>query len=423
MLLPWSPVQLQSRFFCAAFISFVALAGCSTNVSGVVSTEETGRLIDPPVPRRAPTADLAKACGGRGEPSTGDGARIARRPYVQKTTLSSTELTWTSSSDQPFEVVVTRPDGSPVVSLQSRVEATEWLSGESQHRVEVGGLRPGRMYCYALHRDGRPSTPPTGFRTAPPPDGEGRVSFVVFGDSGSGTPDQRAVLEQLRTVPFDLILHTGDVAYESGTLKQLEERYFDVYEPLIASLPAFPASGNHDYGTADAAPFREVFALPENGGPAGRERWYSFDWGPVHFVALDTERIGPEQTRWLEADLAANDRPWKVVYMHAPPFSSGSHGSHAKCRREFVPILERYGVQLVLSGHDHHYERTEPIEGVTYAVTGGGGRGVRAAGRSDFTAFSVPVLHFVHVTLEADEMRLHAIDASGQEFDSVRLAP
>ena len=169
------------------------------------------------------------------------------------------------------------------------------------------------------------------------------------------------------------------------------------------------------------APYLEVFSLPENGGDAGRERWYSFDWGDVHFVALDTERLSERQAIWLEEDLLANELPWVVAYLHAPPYSSGEHGSDLAARELFTPLFETYGVQLVLAGHEHNYERTKPISGVTYVVTGGGGRSSRAVGTSSFTAFSEEVLHFVYVEIDSDTLLLHAIDGVGREFDSTLI--
>ena len=118
------------------------------------------------------------------------------------------------------------------------------------------------------------------------------------------------------------------------------------------------------------------------------ELYYSFDWGNVHFVGLDTELTGPEQAAWLDADLAATDKPWKIVFGHKPPYSSGEHGSDGAFRNHFVPLIEKHGVQLVLNGHEHDYERTRPIENVTYVVTGGGGRHLRSVGTSGFTAYS-----------------------------------
>jgi hypothetical protein len=136
-----------------------------------------------------------------------------------------------------------------------------------------------------------------------------------------------------------------------------------------------------------------VFAPPENGGPEGRERWYSFGWGDAHFVALHRR----------------------------PAFSSGQHGSTLSVQQFFVPLFEKHRVPPVLAGHDHDYERSVPINGVTYVVTGGGGVGTRPVGRSSFTAFSESVCHFVFITVAGDTLTLHAIDGVGTEFDSLVL--
>jgi hypothetical protein len=105
--------------------------------------------------------------------------------------------------------------------------------------------------------------------------------------------------------------------------------------------------------------------------------------------------------------------------MHRPPYSSGVHGSDTGLRAKLAPVLEKHHVQLVLAGHDHDYERMKPQNGVSYVVTGGGGVGTRSVGTSSFTAFSSEVIHFVYVEVGADELVLHAIDATGQEFDSM----
>jgi acid phosphatase type 7 len=245
------------------------------------------------------------------------------------------------------------------------------------------------------------------------------VRAVVFGDSGEGGSDQLALLRQMQTLRHDLMLHTGDIAYDSGTLADFESKFFGVYAPMLSKAPMFPTSGNHDYETADAAPYRQVFTLPENGGPEGHERWYSFDWGDVHFVALDTERIGEAQATWLAADLTANQLPWTIVYGHRPPHSTGEHGDTALFQQVFVPILEAHGVDLVLAGHDHHYERFLPQAGVTYVVTGGGGRGTRGVSGGPLTAFAEGVIHCVVVEVAGDALSVHAIDGVGREFDSV----
>ena len=215
--------------------------------------------------------------------------------------------------------------------------------------------------------------------------------------------------------PYSLIIHTGDIAYDSGSIGEFEDTVFKMYTPLLRHLPLFPAPGNHEYRTLKGAPFRAVFSLP--GGNA--EKWYSYDWGRIHFAALDTEADYATQVRWLDDDLTATALPWKIVYFHKPPYSSGEHGSDMALRSTVAPIFEKHHVQLVLAGHDHDYERMHPQQGVAYIVTGGGGVGTRPVGTSSFTAFSEDVIHFVYADVRVDELVLHAIDATGAEFDSV----
>jgi hypothetical protein len=136
---------------------------------------------------------------------------------------------------------------------------------------------------------------------------------------------------------------------------------------------------------------------------------------------LDTEKVGALQAQWLDGDLAGNRLPWTIVYLHRPPYSSGEHGSAGDVQRLFVPLFVRHHVPLVLAGHDHNYERSKTMNGVTYVVSGGGGRGTRRLGRSSFTAFAEPVCHFLYVVVEGGELTLHAIDGVGQEFDSLLI--
>jgi hypothetical protein len=110
-----------------------------------------------------------------------------------------------------------------------------------------------------------------------------------------------------------------------------------------------------------------------------------------------------------------------VVVGHRSPFSSGWHGSHERTQKLLVPVLERFGVDLALFGHDHNYERTRPIGGVTYIITGGGGRGTRRVQPSSITAVASRVAHFVYVEADARALRAVAIDAEGTPFDSMRL--
>lgn len=384
------------------------LSGCIPNVSGRVSAEQVGQLLDPPAPRIEPSA----ACGERAPQD----AAIERSPYLQAVGSTEAAVVWTQSSGEA-RVEVATLDGEGLGTFEGEREDTTYLRGASQHVARIDGLEPATTYCYTLRDpDGRALFGPAALETAPAPSSTERIDLIAFGDSGGATDDQLMLAEQLATVPADLILHTGDFAYPDGALEHFETGYFGVYADLIDEVPLFPTSGNHEYDTDEAGPFREVFVLPE------RERWYSFDWGPVHVVALDNELDGREQAEWLRRDLEASDAPWTIVITHKGPYSAGAHGPNGAWRELYQPIVEEHGVELVLSGHDHHYERSEPIGGVTYVVTGGGGYSTRPIGESETAAFAEDVTHFVYLSIEGDRMRLHAIDATGKEFDGVEIA-
>jgi hypothetical protein len=340
-------------------------------------------------------------------------ARLRRQPYLQRVTSTSARILFTVSGEAPVTVDVMESSGKPVAT---GVEASPDGPPPAPLAVTIEGLEPDTIYCYRLNG----MTAGAGFRTAPTP-GNGRVRFSAFGDSGNGSESQRAVYAQLQTVPYDFVLHLGDVAYEKGSEWELENHYFSIYRGLTRSFAVFPVLGNHDDATNDGAAFLSAFDLPDNAVPSERERFYSFDWGPIHFVALDTERMTREQASWMDRDLQKNTQPWTVVYGHRPPYSSGHHGSNLVFRERFGPILYKHGVQLVLSGHDHSYERTRAIDGTTYVVSGGGGRDTRPVQRSEFTAHADEVHHFVFVEVDAKTLILHAIDGAGREFDSVRL--
>jgi acid phosphatase type 7 len=397
----------MNRIGLFAFLS----AGCLGNSTGNIAATTFGDTSHP-AQRGSPLAELTAACG-IGKPTL-DGSVIARQPYLQQVTTSSAKIGWVTNGTGEH-VDVSLPDGSPVTTAVGEVEANAVRgAGEYQMWASIEGLEPDTIYCYEV-ANGHLLQERTGFRTAPLPDDPDPVRFLAFGDSGGNNGDQHALLAQMFEVPYSLMIHTGDIAYDDGSISQYESTVFGVYADLFRNIPFFPAAGNHDYYTSSGAPFRSVFSLPiENG-----EKWYSYDWGRVHFVALDTESDYTTQVRWLDEDLARTTLPWKIVYLHRPPYSSGSHGSDTGLRTKLAPVLEKHGVQLVLAGHDHDYERMKPQNGVHFIVTGGGGIGTRSVGTSSFTELSAEVIHFVYAEVAADEMTVHAIDATGVEFDSV----
>ncbi len=400
-----------------ALTPLLALATLLGACDPVIGSATTGQLIEPPRRRVSPVAAIHDDCGT----ATLDRS-LPRRPYVQRVTDDAASILWTSLADA--ESVELWEPGAEPRSFPAQTQETRFLAaGSTQRFVRVEGLEPGTVHCYSVVRDGEVVFGPSGFRTAPAPDDTGPIDVLVFGDSGRGSEAQQTLRSHMDTVPVDLVLHTGDVAYDDGRMDEVERWAFGVYQEIFESHPFYPTIGNHDDSTANAGPYLEAWELPTNADssdPSDLERRYSFDWGPAHFVALDTEHMDEEQAEWLERDLAASDRPWKIVYGHDPPYSSGRHGSAKQVRNLVRPVLERHGVRLFLAGHDHHYERSNVIGGTTYVVTGGGGDS-RRTGRSSFTAYATETVHFVSLRIDGSELRAYAIDGTGRVFDSFRL--
>jgi acid phosphatase type 7 len=396
-----------TRLIAWLCLAVLACSGTEPNEEGDIAAEKTGSIMTGLAPRHAADRELVARCGSGAYTKAGS-ATLTRAPFLQQVSSSSALVVFRSTSSESEAIDVTTVDGSPVMSAVAGTDAG--VKGGSQKVAQLRGLQPSTTYCYAL----RGLTERAGLRTAPAPGSGATVRFAVWGDSGYGGSDQATLFGQIMTVPFDFVLHAGDLAYDAGTRGQFERTVFKVYAPLLRQFAIFPVSGNHEYETEQAAPYLESFVLPENGD---HERYYSFDWGDVHFVGLDTERIGTPQAEWLDADLMKNRLPWTIVIGHRPPYSSGEHGGDDDFRSYFIPVLEKYQVPLVLSGHEHQYERTHVLNGVTYIVTGGGGRGTRPVGSSSFTAFAEAVIHFLFVEARGNRLVVHAIDGVGREFD------
>lgn len=295
-----------------------------------------------------------------------------------------------------------------------------------RHAVALCSLDPGSTYYYrATQTEG--SSEISRFHTAPE-DEDARFVFAVIGDSGRGRKQQLAVAALLERLEPDLILHTGDVVYPSGEDRHYDRRFFAPYRRLLKETPIFPVLGNHDLEQGNGATYLANFHLPRN-DPRSTGRYYSFNWGNVHFVALNSELYyedssssPEEQKAWLENDLRNTCKLWKIAYLHRPLYSSSKHGGDQRIREDLEPILSRHEVDLVFCGHDHAYERTLPIEGVTHVVSGGGGTGLYPVSRSEWTAFSKSVHHAVLVSVDGRRLFLEAIESDGTVLDRMDLS-
>jgi hypothetical protein len=373
------------------------------------------------------------------------GVTVVRQPYLQSMTSTSAAVVWTTREAGPASVTVSSTGSSPrTISASSQLFATATTglpANYYQHIARITGLSAATTYEYDILVGGVDANPGTdSFKTAPS-SASSAVRFIAFGDSGVGSTAQQQLSARIKAESFDFALHGGDLAYGvssgtgPGTYKTLEDWFFTIYKDWLRSKPMFPSIGNHDSNSSnnDGQHYLDAFVLPENGGDGAfadhAERYYSFDYGPVHVVVLDTELAFQDTTRrsaqlaWLNADLDATSRPWKVAVFHRAPYSSGGeHGSDLTVRNAFGPVFENHDVQLVLSAHEHDYERTKAINGVTYVVTGGGGAPLYAAGTASFTAASASRFHYVRGDASECTLKLDAVGTDGSVFDTVSLS-
>jgi 3',5'-cyclic AMP phosphodiesterase CpdA len=282
--------------------------------------------------------------------------------------------------------------------------------------VGYGWSYQDQIVRYATHLKGSP-TQTVAWRPFPagePPELHVAVAGDV-GDSGRRLDATAAAMTELDArQPLDVLALLGDNVYPTGNPAKLDDTVFTPFAPLLdRGVELDAVLGNHDVMQGHAAGQMAALGMPG--------RWWARHEGDVLIVGLDSTRPDDaDQRAWLERTLAAATEPWRIVMLHHPPYSAGYQGSNEHVRRAFVPLFERYGVQLVLSGHDHDYQRSVPINGVTYVVTGGAA-GTRRTGDADFTAVSFSWHHFVELAVFPDRLVLRAINQDMRVADEAVL--
>lgn len=312
---------------------------------------------------------------------------LIRGPYLQSMTNNSVKVMWRTSVATPSVVKF----GSSPTALTNVINDT---TREINHTIKITGLSPKSTYYYSVGYD---NTVLAGgnqqhhFYTAPAIGDTSGFKFWVTGDFGSGNNQQIKVRRWFQNyIQSNFIenwLWLGDNVYDDGKDEEYTAKVFDTnygYDSIFRFLPFYPIPGNHDYNSVNSledptihkGPYYdlvEVFKNGEMGGiPSNTEAYYSFDYGNTHFIALNSELwkyiftdLPDVYKTWIENDIKNSDKKFKVAYWHQPPYSKGSHDSDdfwelfmTGMRQRIVPILEKYGIDLILNGHSHVYERS-----------------------------------------------------------------
>jgi len=304
-------------------------------------------------------------------------AALTRGPYLQVGTPSSVVVCW--RTDVATNGVVRFGITAPNLSL-----AVTNSSVDTNHAVLLEGLAVGSKYYYSIGDTGQ--TLAGGdtnhcFETAPLPGADKPGRVWVIGDSGMAywaAQVRDAYLSFTAGRRTDVWLLLGDNAYPNGTDAEYQTSVFGVFPTLLRQTVAWSTRGNHERTDANGSVYYDIFQMPTNGAAggvaSGTEAYYSFDHGMIHFICLDSEGSdtttnGP-MANWLRADLLANTNRWLIAFYHHAPYSKGSHDTDLPAetkmramRENFSPILEAGGVDLVLAGHSHSYERSFLLTG------------------------------------------------------------
>lgn len=243
------------------------------------------------------------------------------------------------------------------------------------------------------------------------------LRFVSVADTGTGAKGQYAVARAMNFYhqknPYNLVILAGDNIYNNGEIEKIEAVFERPYQPLLKKGVKFYAClGNHDIRTDNGVPQVNYPGFNMQG------RYYTFLRDNVQFFGLDTNGNADwkNQLIWLEKELSLSKAAWKIVFGHHPIYASGVYGSNANFIKVFTPLFKKYGVQLYINGHEHHYERTRSINGTTYLICGAGA-GNRSVGRSEWTEYSTSNLSFAAYDVYADRIEVSGIGTNNRVFD------
>ena len=327
---------------------------------------------------------------------------VIRGPYLQSPTENTIVIKWRTDVSCNSRVNYGTSLGNLNQIASSSVPKTE-------HTITLTNLLPATTYYYEVGNTTSIFTTASEayrFKTNPIPGVAVPTRVWAIGDFGKGNAEQVAVKNSFMqyddSSKTDVWIWLGDNVYDDGTDEEYQTKLFELdgFSNIFNWLPFWPSPGNHDYNTVweesaffgipysniafedHQGPYFDMVHVPtqaEAGGfPSQYELFYSFDYGDVHFLSLNSEVYDFTQTfsginqmkQWIEQDLMQNTRTFTIAYFHQPPYSKGSHDSDApeelvmKAMRErVVPLMEEYDIDLVICGHSHVFERSKLIHG------------------------------------------------------------
>ncbi|MCC7493455.1 MAG: metallophosphoesterase [Fimbriimonadaceae bacterium] len=352
-------------------------------------------------------------------------AGLRLQPYLQEVSPTGFALRFETTTAAPLEVRLLSAQGQPLASVTEPAVRI--------HELVASGLSPATVYRWQVG----PATTPwaSGQVTTWARDPQ-TLRFMVYGDTRTRAEEHQKIADAMaaRVTDHAFVVHTGDLVADGSKYEQWKPQFFDPAARLLAKLPLLAVAGNHERASDF---YRSYFTAPDP------EWYYSVRQGPVHLTMIDFYKSSwfgdhwreTPEGKWLLADLArAKAAPWRIACFHTPIYSLGPHGKLAEdglpgekpmrfCRQELFPLLIAAGYQLVFSGHDHIYERSQK-DGLTMVTSGGGGAPTYLKGpaaQNPFSQVFASVTHWCEVAVTPTRLTLTALDGAGQEIDRVDL--
>ncbi len=374
---------------------------------------------------------------------------LSRGPYLQSTSDTGVTVVFQTSSAATSAVRYGTKLGPPWEFERTAPSGTT-------HVIQLSGLQPDTKYFYEVASGGAVIARGKDhfFRTSPPTNSRAPFRFVAWGDSGIGSSTQYDVAARTKEVvpEPEFALGLGDLVYDSGSASDYDPNLIKPYAEIFPRMTFWPTLGNHDVKTSSGQPYLDAFYLPTKSGapghPSNTERYYSFDHGMAHFVCADSETSsaspGSAMYDWISDDLddaRARGKRWLFVYFHKPPYSRGTHDDEANTRDNLVPLFEAKGVDMVMCGHSHVYERSYLVKnnaviqnghndyskitspnGTIYMVSGCGGK--TGSGSLDHKLMATSygdVAGFSLIDVGYEEVRGYFVERDGQTTDIFTL--
>jgi predicted phosphodiesterase len=349
-----------------------------------------------------------------------------RYNFVQKQTDSSVLIAWRTSVPGVGNLEW-GTDAASLTNVMSNPVATD------KHAYEIFGLQPDTKYYYRTSTNNGFTSAVDHFFTAKSSNNS-HFTFLHYGDCGYNNSVQNTIAALMFQEKADFGIVAGDVDQSIGN--NYDVLYFNVYKDILKNYCHFPAIGNHDTYYDDAATYLDAFYLPTN-NPQQSERYYSFIWGNAKFICMDSNipyTPGSDQYTWLIDELKCNNEQWLFVFFHHPPWTNAwsadyyipftdyfLYQGNVDMRTELVPLFEQYGVDFVLNGHSHCYQRGQ-LNGVKYIISGGAGSSTidfNTNSNSPNIDTEIYTNQYVRFNIDTDTATYVCIDASGNVIDSV----